>query len=76
MMDSNFGLFVANNGLGLEVDENNETIATTIFDSKHKATVFAQLEYRFNSSESIKNLNVTLLGLTNDLIQEIEEYLE
>ncbi|WP_223035014.1 DUF6090 family protein [Hanstruepera marina] len=75
MMDANFGLFVANNGLGLEVDDNNKVLAKTKFNDKHKATVFAQLEYRFNSSESIKNLSEMLLELTNGLIQNIEQYL-
>jgi hypothetical protein len=76
MMDANFGLFVANNGLGLEVDENNEIVSATRFDSKHKATVFAQLNYRYASSDSIKTLSENLLELTNSLIKEIEDYLE
>jgi hypothetical protein len=75
-MDSNFGLFVANNGLGLEVDENNEIVRTTKFDSKHKATILAQLDYRYASSKSIKDLCENLLKITNNLIQEIENYLE
>lgn len=76
MMDSNFGLFVANNGLGLEVNKNNEIVSTTKFDSKHKATILAQLDYRYASSKSIKDLSENLLQITNNLIQEIENYLE
>ena len=76
MMDSNFGLFVANNGLGLEVDENLEIISNKIFSSLQKATILSQLDYRYSSSDSIKTLNETLLEITNKLIAEIESYLE
>ena len=76
MMDSNFGLFVANNGLGLEVDENLEIISNKIFSSLQKATIISQLDYRYSSSDSIKTLNETLLEITNKLIAEIESYLE
>ncbi|WP_104734073.1 DUF6090 family protein [Hanstruepera ponticola] len=75
MMDSNFGLFVANNGLGLEVDDNNEIISTKIFDSREKATVFAQLNYRLASSSSIKDINKILLEVTNKLIKDIDDYI-
>lgn len=74
MMDSNFGLFVANNGLGLEVDDKNEIIPTKTFDSRQKATVFAQLNYRFASSNSVKDISKTLLVITNKLIKDIENY--
>lgn len=76
MMDSNFGAFVANNGLGLEVNDNNDIIKITKFDSKQKATIFAQLDYRFSSANSIKSLSETILEITNNLINEIESYLE
>ncbi|WP_250434506.1 DUF6090 family protein [Hanstruepera flava] len=76
MTDVNFGAFVANNGLGLEVDEQNNIVSETIFNNNHKATIFAQLNYRRGGSESIKNLSQTLLELTNTLIQEIEQYLK
>ena len=75
MMDSNFGLFVANNGLGLEVDDNNEIISTKKFDSREKATVFAQLDYRFASSSSIKDISKILLEVTNKLINDIDDYI-
>ncbi|WP_191858961.1 DUF6090 family protein [Hanstruepera ponticola] len=75
MMDSNFGLFVANNGLGLEVDDNNEIISTKIFNRREKATVFAQLNYRLASSSSIKDINKILLEVTNKLIKDIDDYI-
>ena len=75
MMDSNFGLYVANNGLGLEVDDNNEIISTKIFNRREKATVFAQLNYRLASSSSIKDINKILLEVTNKLIKDIEDYI-
>lgn len=76
MTDVNFGAFVANNGLGLEVDEHNNIVSDTKFNSNLKATTFAQLNYRRGGSESIKNLSETLLELTKTLIQEIEQYLK
>ncbi|PNQ72414.1 hypothetical protein C1T31_11505 [Hanstruepera neustonica] len=76
MVDSNFGAFVANNGLGLEVDENNNIVATTKFTNKDKATILSQLTYRSAGSDSVKNLSETLLQVTNDLIREIEHYLQ
>ena len=53
-----------------------EIIKTAIFDSKQKATIFAQLDYRFSSANSIKSLSETILEITNNLINEIESYLE
>ena len=76
MVDSNFGAFVANNGLGLEFDEHNNIVGSTNFNNKHKATLLSQLTYRGSGSDSAKSLNVELLGVTNNLIQKIERYLK
>lgn len=76
MVDATFGAFAANNGLGLEIDENNEIISTTVFSNRHKATILFQLNYRFAASESLKTLSETLMGITDDLIKEIEQYLK
>lgn len=76
MVDSNFGAFVANNGLGLEFDEHNNIVGSTNFNNKHKATLLSQLTYRGSGSDSAKSLNVELLGVTNDLIKKIERYLK
>lgn len=76
MVDTNFGSFVANNGLGLEVDEHNNIVTDTKFTRQHKATILSQLTYRGAGSDSAKTLSEVLLGVTNDLIQEIEQYLK
>lgn len=76
MVDSNFGAFVANNGLGLEVDEHYDIVSDTKFSNKHKATILSQLTYRSSGSLSVKNLSKTLMELTNELIQDISNYMD
>jgi len=76
MVDSNFGAFVSNNPLGLELNEDNTVNANIQFNVKQKYLVFSQLKYRGHASLSIKNICNNLFVLTEELINEIDAILK
>jgi hypothetical protein len=76
MVDSNFGAFVSNNPLGLELNEDNTVNANIQFNGKQKYLVFSQLKYRDHASASIKNICNDLFDLTEVLINEIDAVLK
>ena len=76
MVDSNFGAFVSNNPLGLELNEDNTVNANIQFNVKQKYLVFSQLKYRGHASLSIKNICNDLYVLTEELINEIDAILK
>ena len=76
MVDSNFGAFVSNNPLGLELNDDNTVNANIQFNVKQKYLVFSQLKYRGHASLSIKNICNDLYVLTEELINEIDAILK
>jgi len=76
MVDSNFGAFVSNNPLGLELNDDNTVNANIQFNVKQKYLVFSQLKYRGHASLSIKNICNNLFVLTEELINEIDAILK
>ena len=76
MVDSNFGAFVSNNPLGLELNDDYTTNPNIQFNGKQKYLVFSQLKYRYHASKSIKTICDDLFVLTEELINEIDATLK
>lgn len=76
MTDSNFGSFVSNNAIGFEIDETGQFNTDKQISNQDRYLLVTKLKYRYDTSESIKEISKILLILTEELIQSIDKELK
>ena len=75
-VNSQFGAYVLDNKLGIQIDDNNEPYLNKDLNPAQKYELIKQLEARSYSAENSKNKCELLLHRTEDLLDLIDKELE